>query len=100
MGAKDILRCPMQPNDAGASTVGEYFANLLSVLWEEGEGFSGKRPFGNSSWEYEVYKALGDHGLIEGIEFDEHGYIETFDYTDQKDADKKIQEAIKLIKYI
>lgn len=81
---QDILKCPMQqPNDARVKTVGEYLAKLLSTLWREGEGFSGKRPFGNSSWEYEVYEALALAGFIR-IEFDEDGYI---DYMSQEQED-------------
>lgn len=32
-------------------TVREYLSRLLTTLLEEGECFSGKRPFGNSGWE-------------------------------------------------
>lgn len=41
-----LIRMP--PNGAGAATVGEYLAKLLAELWLHDEGFSGKRPFGNS----------------------------------------------------
>ena len=46
-------------SDAGDNlTVREYFKTLLLTLWDEKEGFSGKRPWGNSGWEYEVHIAL------------------------------------------
>jgi hypothetical protein len=38
-------------SDAGDNiTIRDYLRILLETLWEEGEGFSGKRPFGNSGW--------------------------------------------------
>lgn len=45
-----ILDTPMQENDADAATIRDYLKALLLRLWEQGEGFDGKRPFGNSGW--------------------------------------------------
>ena len=78
------------PNDAKASTVGEYLTALLSTLWTRGENFSGKRPFGNSSWPYEVYSALGRAGYVDAT-FDEDGLVEE---VDSVTADRLILEAI------
>lgn len=68
---EQVLACPMDPNDSGAATVGGYLARLVGQLWQLGEGFSGKRPFGNSGWEYDVYTALAKARLIEGLDYDE-----------------------------
>ena len=73
-----VLDIKMQPNDADASTVKDYLKALLARLWEEGEGFSGKRPFGNSGWEYELYVALVSNGIVRGSLTDD-GYIEDCD---------------------
>jgi hypothetical protein len=62
MTGEEILNVKMAENDAEAGTVKEYLKKLLEALWDEGEGFSGKRPFGNSGWEYELYGALEDAG--------------------------------------
>lgn len=35
----------------GEVTLRGYFAELLATLWDEGEEFSSKRPFGNSDWQ-------------------------------------------------
>lgn len=53
-----VLNCPLEENDSGANTVKGYLKALLSTLWDECEGFSGKRPFGNSGWEYDLTDAL------------------------------------------
>ena len=37
-------------------TIREYLRELLLTLWREGEGFSGKRPFGDSGWGNELFK--------------------------------------------
>jgi hypothetical protein len=56
-------------------TIKGYFKELLCTLWKEQDGFSGKRPFGNSGWDYDIYAALILAGAIEG-ELDENGYID------------------------
>ncbi len=58
MEPAEILALPMGPNDAGVDTVRDYLKALLLRVWTEEEGFSGKRPFGNSGWKNEVYDAL------------------------------------------
>lgn len=90
MTPNEILELPMGQNDAGATTVREYLKALLSTLWREEDCFSGKRPFGNSGWQYEVYTALVKAGAINGS-LDEYGYI---DDCDDAAADKIIEAAI------
>jgi hypothetical protein len=87
---QEILGMELGPNDSGASTVRGYLVALLRELWREGEGFSGKRPFGNSSWEYDLYPPLIKAGLIRG-KLDEDGYIED---VDDKRGDELIAAAI------
>jgi hypothetical protein len=87
----NVLDCPMGRNDAKAATVKDYLKALLTRLWGEGEGFSGKRPFGNSGWEYDVYQALVANGLVTGT-LDEDGYVNEFD---EAAANKLILEAIE-----
>lgn len=87
---QELLDFPLPTNDSGATTVRGYLVALLSVLWRDEEGFSGKRPFGNSSWQYEVYNPLVRAGIVPG-RLDEDGYIEEFDY---RPADELIQKAI------
>lgn len=63
---QEVFDCPMHENDSGATTVRGYLKALLTELWASGEGFSGKRPFGNSGWEYDIYRALVVNGLVGG----------------------------------
>lgn len=90
MTGSEILNLPMKKNDAKAKTVKDYLRALLSKLWADGESFGGKRPFGNSGWEHDLYQPLLAAGLVKG-EIDSDGYIETID---SKAADKLIFEAI------
>lgn len=88
----NILDVPMDKtkNDAGATSVREYLRALLFTLWEEGEGFSGKRPFGNSGWEWELFRALVESKDIRG-ELDEDGYLQD---CDEKAGHALIKQAI------
>jgi hypothetical protein len=52
--------------------VRDYLRKLLETLWDDGECFSGKRPFGNSGWEWEIYDALGRAGFIAGVLAEQH----------------------------
>lgn len=62
MTNNELLGLKIQTNDFDEITVAEFFAKLLQALWHEGEGFSGKRPFGNSGWEYDLARAIGVAG--------------------------------------
>lgn len=98
MNLQDVLRCSMDASaGAGAATVGEYFGHLLATLWSEGEGFSAKRPFGNSGWQYDVYIALARAGLIDGLMLDENGYVDEFSPEAQRAADDLIVAAIRVL---
>lgn len=89
-----VLDAPMGENDAGAATVREYLICLLETLWNEEEGFSSKRPFGNSGWTMDLHAALVRAGIVEGT-FDEEGWLDKWD---RKEADKQIALAILSLK--
>jgi hypothetical protein len=89
--AKYLLSLPLQqPNDARVKTIREYLQKLLTKVLEEGESFSGKRPFGNSGWHYELYFPLVQANLVKGTI--EDGCLEDYD---GRKADKLIAEAVK-----
>lgn len=67
----NILDLPMGENDANALNIREYLKALLYNVWNEGERFSGKRPFGNSGWEHDLYMPLVAAGLIGDITSEE-----------------------------
>jgi hypothetical protein len=93
---QQILDIPMEDNDSGADSIRGYLVALLTAVWEEGEGFSGKRPFGNSSWEYDLYIALANAGQVT-LTLDEDGYVEEFP-SDQRDiANQLIADAIQAL---
>jgi hypothetical protein len=96
-----ILDVKMLPNDADAETVRDYLVTLLRTLWEEDEGFSGKRPFGNSGWKYEVYRSLAAAGVIKAeLEYrgdpDDPYDLDEWDYG-TNEADLLVLDAIKEI---
>ena len=75
----NIANIVIEKSDAGDGiTIGDYLKYLLNTVWHEGEGFSGKRPFGNSGWEYELYLPLIKAGIVGG-KINSDGYLETFD---------------------
>lgn len=61
-------------SDAGDElTVRDYLRTLLTTLWAKQESFSGKRPFGNSDWEFEPMIALAKAGFVDLGPVDEEG---------------------------
>ena len=93
-GPDPILDQPMDfENDACATTVRDYLKALLLELWKEREGFSGKRPFGNSGWQFDLYKALIVAGAVPG-KLDEDGFVQELDDTARRMADDFIGYAI------
>ena len=79
------LDVKFQSDDLGEVTFREYFHKLLQTLWFEDEGFSGKRPFGNSGWSWDLFRGLVANGLVAGSS-DEFG-----------DADPGIVEATSVL---
>lgn len=90
---QQVLDLPMRQNDADAATIRDYLIRLLVRLWAEGDGFSSKRPFGNSDWQWVVYEHLIVAGWVDGA-LDELGYI---DRVDVPAADALIDSAIKAL---
>ena len=91
---EQVLGLPLEPNDSGATTVRGYLVSLLAAVWEEGEGFSGKRPFGTSGWAADLYQPLVGAGFVPGA-LDEDGYLDDFPSTSRLQANELIAAAIK-----
>jgi hypothetical protein len=90
----DVLNARVEGGEIGTCTVRDYLLTLLETLWQEKGGFSGKRPFGNSNWEFDLYKALVEAGLVTGT-IDDDGYL--FEVEDDE-ADELIAQAISSLR--
>ena len=96
-GPEEVLAVPlMNQTDSGAADIRGYLKALLITLYREDSGFSGKRPFGNSGWKYDLYIALGLAGMID-VAFDEDNYIETLESAEMDYADQLIYAAISAL---
>ena len=62
-------------------TIRQWLKRLLITLWKEQEGFSGKRPFGNSSWDSDLLAELIRRGIVPG-NLDRDGWVEDGDCDD------------------
>ncbi len=91
----NILDIKMTSRDVDIEdlTIGQYLTELLCKMWEEGESFNGKRPWGNSGWQFDVYKTLIREGVIAGT-LDDEGCIDELHYDQIKRADLLITEAV------
>lgn len=80
MTLDEILKLKFECRDLNKMvTISEYLKTLLKTLWEEEEGFSGKRPFGNSGWKSDIFECLVKNSVIDG-RLDSEGYIDRIDY--------------------
>lgn len=75
---QDVLDVPIYEPDSGAISLRNYLKTLLKTLWDEADGFSGKRPFGNSGWQWSLAKAMVEAGIPVGT-LDADGYLEDVD---------------------
>ena len=90
MTPNDLLHMQFHSDELDRTvTLKQYFILLAQTVWKEGEEFSGKRPWGNSSWQYEVYAAMIKNGF-EG-KLDSYGGVEKID---TRAADEAIVAAI------
>ena len=83
----------MPENGAGEPTVRHYLKALLRQVWREGETFSGKRPFGDSGWQVEIYAALTMGGVMDGGWEEDGGDF----VIDEHVADRIIDSAIRAL---
>lgn len=86
-------------SDAGDGlTIRGYLRELLVTLWREDEGFSGKRPFGNSGWQSDLYAPLVKAGILKGevTTGDDWEDVEVYDHpAGHKFIAKLIQYALR-----
>ena len=47
-------------------TLRSWLKMLLGQLWDDREGFDGKRPFGNGGWDADLWAELIGRGIVEG----------------------------------
>jgi hypothetical protein len=94
---QQTLAVPM-PEQEGIETIKDYLIVLLSELWIQREGFSGKRPLGESGWEYDLYVPLARAGLIKvKMSNDRHTFQEPLTPEVKAEADRLIAEAIRAL---
>lgn len=74
-------------------TVRQFLQELLLTLFREGEGFSGKRPLGNSGWTADLVKAAIRGGFCSGT-LDEDGYL---DFVDEKAFEALMARCIRAL---
>lgn len=89
-----ILSLPVFRDGRYDGNIGDYLRALLTLVWTKREGFSGKRPLGDSGWEYDLYKPLVVAGIVSGT-VDEDGDVYDID---RDAADQIILEAIMALK--
>ena len=88
-GLKDALEVRFNSDAGDNITVRDYLRKLLERLWIEKEEFSGKRPFGNSGWDHELFAPLIKSGHIGGM-LDQYGYIEDVNYNQANEFVKQL----------
>lgn len=90
------LECRFDSDVGDNITIRDYLYAQLLTLWKEGESFSGKRPFGNSGWQHDLYYPLVRDGFIAGTVNEE--YVD-YQITDKVEARQYINSLIKAIFY-
>lgn len=84
--AHEVLSLSFKCDDLDRElTIRQWLAELLLTLWREEEGFSGKRPFGNSGWQWDVAAVLIKAGAITG-KLDSDGFVDEADDEELKDV--------------
>lgn len=93
MKPEEILDLKVEGPGVGKTTVRGYLVRLLETLWDERDNFSGKRPFGGSAWEFDLYEALVTAHVVPG-KFNDEGFLDEFSKYSQEKADRIIRIAI------
>ena len=65
---QEVLDLPMpEGHESGAATIRQFFVAVADRVWNYGEEFSGKHPFGNANWHWDLYRVLVQAGVVEGF---------------------------------
>jgi hypothetical protein len=97
-----VLNTVFYSNDLDRElSIKDWWIEIMTALWDEQEGFSGKRPLGNSGWYGDPLYALIRDGLLKGSFKEEREfhngewttYHEVTNY-DRDAYDKLMREAI------
>jgi len=72
---EEWLLLPLEEDGPVVGTIQDYLECLLTEVWQRGESFSGKHPFGDSGWEYDLYWPLVRGGAIKGTIDEEYGDV-------------------------
>lgn len=105
----NILDTPLDIETYGheyGGTVRGFFKACVLKLWHEEDGFSGKRPFGDSSWAFDITYAVAEHlgyKSKDGQDLREYFPEEADDYfeyrglseTDREEVERKITEELE-----
>jgi hypothetical protein len=94
---RQAMSLQLSGNDAGAATIRDYLVILLAKVWQEADGFSGKRPFGSSDWQTELAHDLITAGLVRGEIDEEEGYVVT---VDRDEVDELMLACISSLGYV
>lgn len=70
---KYLLTLPVVVMGLGPTTIKELLIAILGRFWKDPEGFRGKRPFGDSGWQSEVFLALVQNGLLSSMNEHDRG---------------------------
>ena len=73
-------------------TVADFFRNCMLALWEEEDGFSGKRPICDSGWSIGITEALVRAKVVKG-EIDADNDL-VYNSYDSKEVDEIIKAVI------
>jgi hypothetical protein len=95
MDAFEMLSLRFESRDLGEElTIRDYMRRLLSTLFKEGESFSGKRPFGNSGWEYDIAEPLVRAGAVRGSIRTEEGEADELEEYDEEEFQMAVSKMI------
>lgn len=99
MTAAEALNISFESRDLYRElTIRDYMKELLSTLFREGESFSGKRPFGNSGWEYDIIEPLVRAGVVRGSFYEaEEGEVPELDEYDRASFERVVTEMIQAL---
>ena len=84
MKPQDALKIRFDSEAGKNLTFREYFRELLITLWDQSESFSGKRPFGNGAWQFDIYAVLIKNDAIKGT-LDKDGYVDRLNTEEAED---------------
>lgn len=98
--ALELRLCEPRADLETGMTIRQYLCDLLGKLWADPGRFDGKRPWGDSGWEFDLYDPLAKAGFVDLGPRDDQGELYCWTDAQLHKAHDYVHELIQAVFFV